>query len=604
MAKKNVLTQAKKLKADKLVVENRLAEAQVLYLAVCQADRLDVEAWVKLSVVQRRLGQPRDAEITARHALTLQPNLALASYALGAALHGQGALEAALVAYRRAIQLAPDFPDAHYLLATVLHDLGSMQEALVSYRRAIALHPDYFEALSDLGAALVSLGETEEATLHFDHALRLRPYAVDALCNVANLMQLDGRIVQARAMFEHALRIDANSTEAMARLAALLERIGETQQAQPLIERGLNLKPNDPALCLVAARLTRRDKRLPEAVKLLEVARSNTSRAELRGEISVLLGQVWDELGDAERAYPLFVEGNEDLAKVGLRHTLGKQTYLQQVNHIAQQFGDLTRCIPSTPNTDEPDPVFLIGFPRSGTTLLEQILDSHPAIQTLEEKPCVAALLAAYQAGPVHALAELDAEQIAHLRQRYFDTVDQYVVRRPDMLLVDKLPLNTVFVPLLWRVFPRARFILAIRHPCDVCLSCFMQSFAANVGMASFFSLEGAVRTYAKVMGLWQHYAQHLPLRYHRVRYEDLVADVPGVARALLAFLELDWDDKVLAHTAHAKQRETINTPSYHQVTQPIYRHAAYRWTRYAKEFDSLLPTLQPFISDFGYAMR
>lgn len=605
MAKKNVLTHARKLKADKLALENRLDEALALYESVCRTDRLDAEAWVKSSVTQRRLGRHAEAEASARQALAVQPNLSFAVYALAAALHSQGRLDEALTAYRRAIELNPAFPDAHYLFACALHDNGQMQEAVAAYRQAIALRPDYFEALSDLGVALMALGETGEAALHLNRALALRPHSVDARCNLGSLLHVGGQVEQARGMFEHALRIDPGSVKAMASLAALLERLGETDEAQTLVTRGLAAEPDEALLNLVAARLERREKRLQEAAVRLEKLRARALSPDLAGEIHLLLGQLRDELGDADGAYASLVEGNRLLARISLRGVAEKDRYLQFVEAFGRKMvEELARGVPTPTESGGGEPAFLIGFPRSGTTLLEQILDSHPRIQTLEEKPAVAAMLDAYQAWSNErrqGLAELGPADIVCLRDVYFSEVAKHLDRDPDALLVDKLPLNTVLVPLIWRVFPRANFILALRHPCDVCLSCFMQSFAANAGMASFYTLEDAARTYTKVMGLWRTYEQLLPLRSHRVRYEDVVADVARAAHDVLDFLGVEWNDAVLAHTEHARRRGAIRTPSYHQVTQPIYRHAQYRWERYAKAFEPLLSELRPFIEHFGY---
>jgi hypothetical protein len=203
--------------------------------------------------------------------------------------------------------------------------------------------------------------------------------------------------------------------------------------------------------------------------------------------------------------------------------------------------------------------------------------------------------------GRENALAELSEAQIAQLRKTYFDEVAHHIELRPGNLLVDKMPLNTVNVHLIWRVFPQAKFILAIRHPCDVCFSCFMQNFRINEAMASFFSLDSAARTYDAVMRTWLEAAARLPLDFHRIRYEDLVADFEGETRALLTFLGVGWDDQVLGHTEHAIRRGTINTPSYHQVTQPIYAHAKFRWKRYASQFAPVMPTLKPYIEYFGY---
>ena len=246
----------------------------------------------------------------------------------------------------------------------------------------------------------------------------------------------------------------------------------------------------------------------------------------------------------------------------------------------------------------------MIGFPRSGTTLLEQILNSHPDVQTLEEKDTVATLLKSFLAmggDAEQTLVELDAAQIEQLRRDYFNRVALYINLRPDARLVDKMPLNTAYVPLLKRVFPNAKFILSIRHPCDVCLSCFMQNFAVNEGMAGFFTLEDTARVYDLVMGAWLKYVQTLSLDYWQLRYEDLIEDVEGRTRQLLAFIGVPWNDVVLRHTEHAQQRGNIRTPSYHQVTQPIYQRAKYRWRRYEKDFEPVMAVLRPYIEYFGY---
>ncbi len=250
------------------------------------------------------------------------------------------------------------------------------------------------------------------------------------------------------------------------------------------------------------------------------------------------------------------------------------------------------------------EPIFLIGFPRSGTTLLDQILDSHPALQVIEEQALIENIyrnLAQTAAGYPAALATLDTDQIRKLRQQYFDHAARYLEAGAGTHFIDKLPLNTADIGLIARLFPEARIILALRHPCDVCLSCFMQAFAPNDAMANFYTIEDTARLYAEVMGLWQHYESLLPLNYHRVKYEDIVADFAGETRRLLNFLGLDWDARVLEYNRHARARKHINTPSYNQVTEEIYTRARYRWQRYDEQLRPVMPMLAPFIDYFGY---
>ena len=230
---------------------------------------------------------------------------------------------------------------------------------------------------------------------------------------------------------------------------------------------------------------------------------------------------------------------------------------------------------------------------------------SHPKIMTIEEKPTVDALHEAYcklgNATPP-ILSSLSNKDIQELRKVYLSARDVLTMERSSRIVVDKMPLNSWRVPLLWRVFPEAKFILAIRHPCDVCLSCFMQYFSVNSAMSNFFSLEEAAEFYTKVMRLWIRYTNDLPVDYHTIRYEDLIENIELEARKIITFLGIDWDNAMLAHTEYASRQKAINTPSYHQVTQPVYRHARYRWKRYNEELDPIIETLAPFIEYFGYS--
>lgn len=610
MKKRNALTHARKQKGDAAAIAGNLQEALALFGGVCRTDPTDVEAWVKLGMTQKRLGDYSAAEASCRRAVTLQPKLGFAHFGLGSALHSQGRLNEAVAAYRRATQLQPAFADAHYLLGNALHEGGAMTEAVASYRRAIALRPDFAEAVADLAAALTSLGEIEDAAPLIDRALALQPGNLAALANKSNLLRLEGKIDAAIENYRHALRIAPAANDIRGGLANLFEKTGRLAEAQTLTDEGLAQAPGDVALNLVAAQLDRRAKRMDQAVARLERLREQQLPADNAAEVRILLGQIRDQMGEPELAWPLIVEGKRLKASVSLRDDEDRRRYLDRVARIAAfatptlaASQPMPRIAPSEAQAIA-SPVFLIGFPRSGTTLLEQMLDSHPSLQTLEEKGTVAAMTNRFlemAGGREDALAALGEAEIHELRKTYFDEVARHLTLRTGAALVDKMPLNTVGVPVIWRVFPDARFILAIRHPCDACLSCLMQNFAANEGMAGFFSLEDTARTYAAVMGAWRKYEQLLPLRYHRIRYEDLIADVEGETRRLFAFLGLEWSESVLDHVGHARRKGTINTPSYHQVTQPIYQDAKYRWLRYRKMMEPALPELTPFIEYFGY---
>jgi len=343
MPKQNVLTKAKKLKADQLAQEHRYDEAQTLYEDICQIDRLDVEVWIKLSATHRRLGHFQEAESCGRQAVALQPNLALAHYILAAALHSQNRTEEALAGYRRAIQLKPDFTIVHYLLGNALLNTGFVEESVPCFHQAIALQPNCYEALCDLGAALLRLNFIEEAATPLQQASVLRPGAPEALINLASLNERAGHIDEALTLYQRVLRTHPNAIDALVRLAALLEKLGRLDEAKMLVEQGFPLTTTPhPMLVLVAARLARRDGRIQEAVTLLKTLDGQYSSNSIKGEALVLLGQLYDSLGDADSAYPQFVEGNRCLALATRSITADADRYLEKVqsahDYLANHF--------------------------------------------------------------------------------------------------------------------------------------------------------------------------------------------------------------------------------------------------------------------------
>lgn len=612
--KRNVLTAGKKLKADQATRTGDLRQAQVLLSSICKLDPSDIEAWTKLSLIEKMLGNYGEAAHCATQAVRLNPKIGYVHFALGQALHSQGKREAAIASYQTAIHLMPKLADAHYLLGLALHEQGFISESINSLQNALHERPTFPEALAELGAIHVELGQVEIGLKTLQRAAVLRPSDALILGNISHALRLQGEDHAALTTFRDALNLAPDSLDLMAGLAGLLEKTGKTVEAQELVTRGLNAAPGHIAFNLIAAQLDRRNQRLQQAADRLEGLLLHSLPIDSSADIELELGQIYDQMGDAARAFPKIVEGKRKKAATTLGcDVVGSRAYLDRLTRIRQLATPALAAKlhiqisqPSQEQASPLAPVFLIGFPRSGTTLMEQILDSHPQIQAMEEKSAVSLMvnraLDMLNEQQYSTLADLDEAQLTELRQLYFAEAAKYLSLSPGNLLIDKMPLNTIGVPVIARVFPDAKFILAIRHPCDVSLSCLMQNFAVNASMAHFFTIEDTAHLYAQVMGAWLHYAKLLPLHYHQIRYEDLIEDVPTESRHLLDFLGVPWDDAVLKHTDHARQRGAINTPSYHQVVQPIYQRSKYRWTRYEQQLAGVLPILEPFIEQFGYA--
>ncbi|MEE7546123.1 sulfotransferase, partial [Xanthomonas sp. Kuri4-1] len=257
----------------------------------------------------------------------------------------------------------------------------------------------------------------------------------------------------------------------------------------------------------------------------------------------------------------------------------------------------------AAPAADQ-SPVFVVGFPRSGTTLLEQMLDAHPALCAMDERPFLQGLAERLERGG-HAwpdgLGELDDAACDALRQAYWRGVHGVVRPAPGQRLVDKNPLNLLRLPLIHRLFPASPVVLALRHPCDVLLSCYLQAFRSPAFAVLCSSLEQLARGYAEAMEHWLYHEALLQPRVLAVRYEDLVDDPVGQVARLGAFLELEAPERLLDFQGHARAKGFISTPSYAQVVEGINRKGLDRWRPYQDRFAPVLPLLQPYLARWHY---
>ena len=316
-----------------------------------------------------------------------------------------------------------------------------------------------------------------------------------------------------------------------------------------------------------------------------------------------LLGQFHDRLGDADAAFAAFGEMNR-IAALDSSDPLGRAAAYRDLirsHHALVTPRWFASWRQAARPLDRPSPVFLVGFPRSGTTLLDTMLLGHPRAVVLEEMGLIHKVEGA--GGTTERLAELDAGEIDRLRQVYFEEVARYVELKPDSVLIDKNPMQLNKVPIIHRLFPDARFILALRHPCDVVLSCFITAFRLNNAMSNFLALETAAQTYALSFDYWERCREVIPIAVHAIRYEQVVADAEAELRPLFDYLGLDWRDEALDHQRIAAERGNVRTASYAQVTEQLYTRASGRWRRYAHQLEPIMPLLAPWAERYGYGI-
>jgi len=616
----------------------RPTEAIDAYRRAVSVEPTHENAHFNLGELLQNTGDAVGAADCYRRVLALAPDDAGARGALGIALMEAGSNEEAAVCFQDATRMRPQDPDVHYNHGRALASLDRLDEAEQAFRRSIAIEPNHARAFNNLGLVLNRLGRIEEAQASLENAIRSQPHYALAHANLANVLHtrlqfeaagaecrkalaIDPDCALAHAnlgtilwsqgdpenaieRFQCALALEPDRVEVAGKLATVLEEINRIDEAEAIASEARARLPRDPNLNLVTAKCERRNCRFEAAIVRLEKLDCKAVGLDLSAKIEHELGLLYDCKGDYDRAFVHFETCNQLAAQTYGARRFDKQRVHDKLDAMRNFLEGSTGSVFPEPVRDTRAPIFLVGFPRSGTTLLDQILDSHPGLQTLEEKPAldaVAAEIDKLPGGYPQALSDLDGDDCERLRGTYFGVVARYLTLDDHARLVDKYPLNISQVALIRWLFPNAKLLFSLRHPFDVCLSCFMQNFRPNSAMVNFFDIEQTAAFYAKTMTLWRTTARVVPVRFHTVRYEGLVEDIESEARRIFDFLGLEWDVRVLQYADHARARGRIDTPSYHQVVQPIYDHAKYRWRHYAKQLTPVKGVLAPFIEWFGY---
>lgn len=523
----------------------------------------------------------------------------------------RGEIERAQKLAKKVLRTDTQNTDALSILGNALADASRYDEAVRYLRKVISIKPTS-DGFNDLGIALAGLGEHQEAIDAYQQSLALDS-GVSVVLNNLGLAQFElGRTEDAIDSYNRAINAEPTNPFIRYNLFEALERRNRIEELQTSLDNAIAVMGPHPQFALAQASLFKKQKLYQEAVAALSAVHPDQHRNMILDpkfwrKRAHLLGDMFDRLGDTTQAMAAFQESNRLIDLYERPSGVNKNDYLARISMLKSFFmnADPSSWSTLSPTDGQTDPTFLVGFPRSGTTLLDVILRGHPDIATLEEYPLISAAVTALHecaGGEPDAIATLSETDLTRIRAAYFEErakhLDQQDQTKP--VIVDKLPLNLIEAGFIQRIFPNAKFILALRHPCDSVLSCYMHTFKLNSAMANFLSIEDAAHLYDQAFSTWQVYQDKLTVSVHEIRYEDIVADLETTIRPLITFLGLDWNDGVLDHTGTAR-KSRIDTPSYNQVIEPIYKRSDGRWTKYAPSFDAVMGKLSPWIEKHGY---
>ncbi|RRH95648.1 sulfotransferase family protein [Mesorhizobium tamadayense] len=533
-------------------------------------------------------GRRQDAEALYRQVLGQQPNHAAALHFLGLLLHQTGRSEEGLDLIEQSVTLQPGNADFLNNMGTVMRDLGRVAAAVDFFRGAVEIRPDQLAARDNLGSSLKQLGQFEGAEEIYRGTIGRNPFHVRARIGLAETLQEAGRLDEAIALFRESLSIRPKDAELLYGLGVAMMEKGKLPEAADLARQAVAIAPAMAKAWLLLTQVKRQSERDSELAGM-EAEHAKAPRDSLaRMQLSFGLGKANDDLKDYGRAFDYFAEGNA-IRRKGIDYdparTRGEFEAMKAV--FDKAFFEKHR--PSDIADDTP--IFVVGMPRSGTTLVEQIIASHPQVFGAGELSILKTAVGkqfpmSMPGGFPWGIADMPDKAFAEAGQAYLDMLH---TRYPGLRHVtDKMPGNFLLVGFLHMMLPKAKIVHCARDAAATCLSIFKVHFRGDshrygydLGeLADFHNL------YADIMAHWH---KVLPGVVHDVRYEDFVADQEGQTRALMAHLGLPWDDKVLSF--HETDRP-VRTASAAQVRQPMYQGSVDLWKRYGERLKPLLDKL------------
>jgi tetratricopeptide (TPR) repeat protein len=484
---------------------------------------------------------------------------------------------------------------------------GSDTKALEFATRARSLAPRSLDVLTALVLCQQRNGLFRETIETCDAALKLSPGNARLRFNKACALEAISEIAKAIREFERVLDAEPRNAEALSHLANLAAQRGDAKAAREYATRALQVDPRQSAALLALATADVEDQKFEDALARVKPLLMDTSLVN-RSIAQGLAGDALDGSNRAEEAFRAYTAAKDTLKAFyqPVYEASGTERALARVNRLERYFGSAPKDVWQAHKNDAPQGpmkthVFLVGFPRSGTTLLEQILASHRDIVSMEERDCLIDAEREFLTPEgLNRLTTMQSDDLTVAREAYWRRVEEAGVTPSAPVFVDKMPLNTVLLCLIAKLFPQAKILFALRDPRDVVLSCFRRRFVMTAQMYELITLEGAAKYYDAVMQLVQRYREKLDLDVHELRYEAMVVDLEAEVRAVCTFIGIEWDEAMREFAGRARERG-IDTPSAAQVSRGLYTQGAGQWQRYAAQLAPVMPLLDPWLTRYGY---
>jgi len=582
MSQQAQVVRKKKRKALDYLNKNKLADAKQIYKKLLKHNAADAEAWFMLATAEGRIGNLAAAEKAMRKALEIQPEMAQAWLGLGQCLELQVRYQDACDAYLNALKLRDDIPDLFVSLgrvnvlmshhrkaqkflehaldlgvktpqllsdyADVLSTIGKKEQGVNVYRQVLDLDPGNIRVHFNLGCVLLGMERHDEARQHFVEAQNVSPGFYDGAAGEAMVLRFQKRFDEAIEKIKVLIGVAPDSLWVALEYAALCKRMGECDTARSNLE------------------------------SLLAQGRLNQAGETLA---SFSLGRLYDANKEYDKAFACYKTAN-DYCRGGF----DRQGFECHISSVIETFsGDYFKdAIPS--DFADASPVFIVGMPRSGTSLLEQILASHADVYGAGELTAISDIVDKFAADSEHLKGALDVDTLNRMAESYLETTR--AIAGDEKYISDKMPGNFLKLGVIALMFPKAKIIHTMRDPMDTCLSLYVNNFSGDHPYSS--DLGDAGFYYRQYQRLMAHWLRVLPVPILNVNYEAVVMDQAAETRRVLEFIGLEWDDNCLEFY---KSERVVMTASHDQVQHPVYTSSVQRWKNYEPHLEPLKKALE-----------
>lgn len=521
-----------------------------------------------------------------KRSLALNPAQADAHNNLGIALVQQNRIAEAVWHYERALVLNPGDVNAYNNLGAALVQQGKLDDAIEHYARVLAVNPDHAEALNNMGVAHMRQGRTDDAVAHYKRVLAIDPDNIRAHNNLGVALALQGKLDDAAAHHRSVLTIDPDLAEAHNALGNIFKTQGRFDEAAARYGRAIAIRPDYAEAHFSRAEIRTFHQDDAELAALETLARRDDLPAD-KALIHFAIAKAHEDCGDFEQAFEHLRKGN-DLKRRQIRYDEdGAAAFFRRIAEVFDK-----RLFDRCEREGDPSstPIFVLGMPRSGSTLVEQILASHPRIHGAGE---LADLEAAAPAPFPERVLALDGSALRKIARGYLASLP--ALAGGHVRIIDKMPRNFVNIGLIRLILPNARIIHTMRNPMDTCFSCYSKLFTS--GQEFSYDLAELGRYYRRYAELMDHWRAVLPQgALFDVSYEHVVDDLEGQARRLIEYCGLPWDDRCLSFD---KNSRPVKTASAVQVRKPLFRNSLERWRKYETGLAPLLRELGDIIPGF-----